>query len=75
MEKDDKKNDMVNEPVVAYAGPNRLTFFKSFEEEQEAQFIYWRSLTPEQRLEQHRILSLRVFGGFKKYTGNRLTFD
>jgi hypothetical protein len=75
MEKDDITNDQVNEPEVKYGGSNRLTFFKSFEQEQEAQFAYWRSLTPEQRLEEHRLLSLRIFSAYRKYSGNRLTFD
>jgi hypothetical protein len=74
-----KKVTSAEEPEVEYdlspKPQGRLTVFRSFEEEQEAQLAYWRGLTPEQRFEQHRILSFYVFGGYKKSTGNRLTFD
>ncbi|MCX6200208.1 MAG: hypothetical protein NTY88_13490 [Bacteroidetes bacterium] len=72
MKKEEKEN-ILNEPTAEYQ--KRLVFFKSFEEEQQAQIDYWRSLTHEQRLEQHRIISLYAFSSFEKYTGNRLKFD
>lgn len=68
--------DKVNEPAAEYnAADKRITFFKSFEEEQEAQIIHWRSLSPEQRMEHLRIISLYTFSAFEKYKGNRLIFD
>lgn len=70
----DKPKDKVGEPDVPY-GQERLTFFSSFDEERKADLAYWKSLSPIERMEEHRKLSLVVFSGFKKYTGNRLTFD
>jgi hypothetical protein len=73
---EDKENNKMEEPAITYGSlQNRLVFFASFEEEQEAQYAYWRSLSPEERLEQHRILSYYVFSSFEKYKGNRLIFD
>jgi hypothetical protein len=71
---ENEKPNKAEEPLIPY-GKKRITFFNSFEEENEAQIAYWRILTPEQRLRQHYIISLEVFSGFEGYTGNRLTFD
>lgn len=65
----------LNEPEVIYTAVRRFTAFSSFEEENEAQYLHWKKMTPEQRLEEHRQMSLIVFAGQKKYNGNRLTFD
>lgn len=75
--KEDEKDKTVHEPSVAYSVPKgkRITFFNSFEEAAEADYEFYRNLTPEQRLEVHRILSLQVFGNYEKHTGNRLIFD
>jgi hypothetical protein len=65
----------LNEPEVIYTSVRRFAAFSSFEEENEAQYLLWRKMTPTQRLEQHLRLSLVVFANYPKYNGNRLTFD
>lgn len=74
---EEKNKPEVNEPTTDYGvkESKRLRFFKSFEEEQEAQILYWRGLSPEERLEQHRVISLYAYSSSAKYTGNRLIFD
>ena len=47
-EKDPDKNK-VNEPSAEYQ-KQEIRFFNSFEEMNESQYAHWRSLTPEQRL-------------------------
>ena len=63
----------VEEPVASY-GTMRLAISKSFDEAQELQYEHWRNISPEQRLEEHRIISFYFFSQKEKYTGNRLTF-
>ncbi|MBL0308560.1 MAG: hypothetical protein IPP77_02375 [Bacteroidetes bacterium] len=70
----DDKPDKAEEPAADYS-KKRLTFFNSFEEEQEAQISYWRGLKPIERMEQLRSITLYAFSHYEKYTGNRLTFD
>jgi hypothetical protein len=65
----------LSEPEVSYGNMNRMIAFTSFEEENEAQYQHWKSMTPEQRLEEHRKLSLIVFADMRKYDSNRLIFD
>ena len=58
-------------------GKTKISFhaYTSFEEENQAQYQRWRAMTPEQRLEEHRILSLIIFGDNEKYIETRLTFE
>ena len=64
----------LNEPEMG-DGLQRITFFASLESENEAQYERWRNMTPVEWLEEHRQLSLIVYGDYPKYTGNRLTFE
>jgi hypothetical protein len=65
----------LNEPEVIYTSASRFSAFSSFEKENESQYLEWRKMNPEQRLEQHLRLSLVVFANYPKYNGNRLIFD
>lgn len=66
--------DKVEEPGFNY-GAKRLTFYKSFAEEQHARIAYWRGLTHIERLEQLRIISTAAFAHYPKSGNKRLTFD
>lgn len=46
----EKNTQIANEPLVSYG--KRIVFYNSFEEENEAQIAYWRSLSPAERMEQ-----------------------
>lgn len=75
--KDKKKTDQVNEPETAYSN-KRITFFKSFEEENEDTRRYYASLTPEERLMQVNELVKRNFADellAHPTLGNRIHFD
>lgn len=52
MKEEEKHKNKVNEPAAEYA-KQQINFFSSFEEMNEAQYKYWLSLTPEQRLADH----------------------
>lgn len=57
---DEKDENKVNEPSAEYHAPE-LRIFNSFEEMNEDQYKYWRSLTPEQRLADHYNLLTQVY--------------
>lgn len=58
---DKPEKNKAEEPAVEYKKNKTFRFFKSFEEAAEADYAFYRSLTPEQRLEIHFELSRRVF--------------
>ena len=68
--------DKVNEPIAEYGitKKSRITFFSSFEEAAEADYEFYRNLTPEQRLNIHYELSIRVFGGTHTNLNRRFSF-
>lgn len=68
------KPDKLEEPGLPY-NVKRLTFYKSFAEEQDARIIYWRNLTHIERLEQLRIISTAAFANQPGKSSKRLTFD
>jgi hypothetical protein len=68
------KPDKLEEPGLPYS-VKRLTFYKSFAEEQDARIIYWRNLTHIERLEQLRIISAAAFAHKPNKTNKRLTFE
>ncbi len=74
MQNESDNRNKAEEPNADYS-QNRLKFFSSFEEEQEAQLNYWRSLTPEERIAQCVIISGNAFAHVKKSPDNRLNFD
>ena len=76
MENEEKKADHVNEPQAGYSASakRRITFFKSFEEAAEADYEFYRNLTPEQRLAMHYELMIRVYGPAKEPSNRRLSF-
>jgi len=72
-----KKTYQVNEPETAFSN-KRITFFKSFEEENEDTRRYYASLTPEERLRQLNELIKRIFSEellAHPTLGNRIHFD
>ena len=80
MKEEIKDSDKVNEHGVPYfaTGNKRITFFSSFEEENEATRRYYASLTPEERLFDVNEMVKRIFAGelSKNPTlGNRIFFD
>jgi hypothetical protein len=81
MENDDSKAklpvNMVNEPIVNYrvSPQNRVAIFNSFEEAAEADYEFYRNLPPEQRMNIHYELSLRLFGENKTNLKGRFSFQ
>ena len=76
MEDDENKLDRVNEPFTDFGTSERkrVTFFKSFEEAAEADYEFYRNLTPEQRMNIHYELCIRVFGGPQTNLSRRFSF-
>jgi hypothetical protein len=73
--KEDNKNK-VNEPPVGYgSGKKRIAFFNSFEEAAEADYEFYRNLTPLERMQLHYELSIRVFGSPQPDLSRRFSFD
>ncbi|MDB5284883.1 MAG: hypothetical protein JWO06_3958 [Bacteroidota bacterium] len=68
--------DKFNEPSVGYGAlkKSRITFFKSFEEASEADYQFYRNLSPEQRMNIHFELSRRVFGNRPATLRGRFSF-
>ena len=64
--------ELLREPEVPYR-KMRLRVFSSFEEEAEANYEFYRKLTPLQRLEIHFELSSRLFSKIKN-SSKRFTF-
>lgn len=74
-----KKTDLptVSEPETAYES-TRIRIFKSFEEQEEDNFKWLASLTPEQNLYYATELIKRIFSDELKRNptiGNRIKFD
>ena len=80
MENDDNKAhlpvNMVSERVSDYGiyRRNRISVFHSFEEAAEADYAYYRSLSPEQRMNIHYELTVRLFGEAKNNLKRRFSF-
>jgi hypothetical protein len=70
---EDKPNNKAEEPAVPY-GKRRITIFKSFEEATEADYEFYRNLTPEQRMEIHFKLSVNIFDETKSNSNRRFSF-
>ena len=75
MEEKDNSENSANEPLPQYG--KRVTIFNSFEEEQEANYSYWRSLTSIQRLQLVPEMRIRVDPSCmdKNYKYTRVYFD
>ena len=73
---EDPKFDQVNEPFKGYPAfmKSRIAFFASFEEAAEADYEFYRNLTPEQRMQIHYELSIQVFGEPQTGLNRRFTF-
>jgi hypothetical protein len=71
-----QKLNEVNEPIINYGvtQKSRLTIFKSFEEAAEADYEFYRNLSPEERLSLHYQLSIKVFGESHINTSRRFSF-
>lgn len=61
------EQNMIEEPLAeyfksdAYAASFKTLTFSSVEEQEEENYKYWRSLTPEQRLELHYLFLVHVY--------------
>ena len=70
------KKGKAEEPKAAYG--KKVTFFNSFEEQEEDNFRWLASLTPEQHLQNATVLIKRVYAADLKRNpsiGSRLYFD
>ena len=65
----------VEEPFIAYkTRSKKLTVFSSFEEAAEADYEFYRNLTPEQRINLHYEISIRTFGAPLANRNRRFSF-
>jgi hypothetical protein len=74
---DDKEDHNVNEPAGFY-GSRKITFYKSFEEENAAKIAYYASLTMHERLYLLNQLLRQIYGaefGPDKKLGPKIYFD
>jgi hypothetical protein len=74
---DEAKSTDVNEPLATY-GEKRIHFFKSLEEQENDNYRWLSTLTPEQHLKHATELIKRVFADDLKQNptlGNRITFE
>lgn len=74
---DEEKKNTVNEPQAEYA-KQEIKFFNSFDEMNEEQYKYWRSLSPEQRLADHYNLIIQIYKNEieknKQFPSNTIVF-
>ena len=80
-----KQNNMVNEPLADYLKSERFneSFRKveisSMKEQEEANYLFWLSITPEQRLELHYEMISQYFkvqlNKSRKTVWNKIIFD
>lgn len=72
----DETTDKVNEPAAEYkAGGKRIAFFKSFEEAAEADYEFYRKLTPVERIALHYELSIKMTARTSPALNQRFSFD
>jgi len=74
---DEKEDQNANEPIGFY-NSRKITFYKSFEEENEAKYAYYASLTMQERLNQLNQLLKQIYGaefGPEKTFGSKIYFD
>lgn len=74
---DEKEDTHANEPIGFY-NSRKITFYKSFEEENEEKIAYYASLTMEERLQQLNLLLKQIYGsefGPEKTLGTKIYFD
>lgn len=74
---DEPGDNIVNEPQGFY-GNRKITFYKSFEEENDATYTYYSGLTPVQCLQQLNQLVRQFYQTElknKPTIGPRITFD
>jgi len=75
MSEENDKNDKVNDPAVGY-GLRRTIKLSSLKEQEEDNYRYWLSLTPEQRIASVTALIERIFADkLRTARNNRLFFD
>lgn len=76
MNEENDKNDNVNDPAIAF-GIKRSIKLSSLKEQEEENYRYWLSLTPEQRVANSTALIKNVFADQLKSAkkNNRLFFD
>lgn len=74
--KSELKTSLVNEPIAAYESTSkkRMAVFTSFDQAAEADYEFYRNLTPEQRMNIHYQLSLSFFGESKTTLKGRFSF-
>lgn len=77
--KRDWSSKLLSDPEVVYgkkAKQSESINISSLNEQEESNYRYWLSLTPEQRWAEHFKLLLRVYGKRdNKETGNRIIID
>jgi hypothetical protein len=74
---DEKQENTANESGGVY-GNGKITFYKSFEEENEAKIAYYASLSPLECLKQLNALLRQVYGeefSDDKKLGTKIYFD
>lgn len=69
----DKDSDKANEPTSPYG--NRLVIDNSFADQEADNYLYWLSLTPEQRLAEATKLMEGIYKGVPRKKDNRIHFD
>ena len=71
--------DEVREPSVTYEAKNGIApiTFSTNKEQEESNYLYWLSLTPEERWAEHFKLLQSVYGKipFSKNNRSRIVFD
>lgn len=74
---DQPGDNTVSEPQEFY-GSRKITFYGSFEEENEAKYAYYASLSPQECLQQLNALLNQFYGseyGTEKTLGKKIYFD
>ena len=75
-----KDANNLSEPAVPYSAKGDYSgeriIISTLTEQEESNYKYWLSLTPEQRLAEHYKLLQKIYGGVRdKDEGNRIVFD
>ena len=71
---EDKPDKKAEEPEVAY-NKKKITFFKSFEESEEADHAFYRNLSPEERFDIFYTLMHRFFDFKGTLRGSKIIID
>ena len=73
--KKEKSTEEKKTGSVSDSGKMRMSVFTSFEEAEEANYEFYRKLTPVQRMQMHFELSIRIWGKPETNLSRRFTFD